>query len=242
MVISDRSTPLVTGGQGMFDIHQSVQDRHGDLDHESVDAYIDGLMTEFAGSPEAKPIIEAHGVVQWSAVVIGFYFDYIGASLPAMTLGEFNEVVFSLLPAKFSTEPTNAEPIVTELRAFWSFLHRQYQLPQAASIADSLDETAARELHQELADSSNYGMAKSFVMMGIENGYDMATQEGITAFQLVYNERLRKMNSDMQPPPHFNPLLYLSGAIEGRPGGADLKKKRKEKRRQRQAKRRNRSR
>jgi uncharacterized protein YecA (UPF0149 family) len=42
-----------------------------------------------------------------------------------------------------------------------------------------------------MSDSSNFGMAKSFVMMGKEAGYDMTTQEGLNAFMTIYNQSLR---------------------------------------------------
>ncbi len=45
-------------------------------------------------------------------------------------------------------------------------------------------------MEAELSDSSNFGMAKSFVMMGQEQGFDMTTQEGMNKFMLAYNASL----------------------------------------------------
>lgn len=74
-----------------------------------------------------------------------------------------------------------------ELHAFWSFLARQYNLPQASEIALKLDDEAKETLHDELSDSSNYGMAKSMFMLGRESGFDMTTEEGLNEFMSAYN-------------------------------------------------------
>jgi len=42
----------------MFDVHQRITDRYGEIDEERVNAYIDGLIDEFAASPEAKPLLD----------------------------------------------------------------------------------------------------------------------------------------------------------------------------------------
>src|SRR5207237_84938 len=112
----------------VFDIHQSIG-RDGEIDERRVGKYIDGLMEEFAASPEAQPIIEQYGGVSWAAMMMDYAFNYIGTSVPKMALRDFNEVVFDLFPRKVSTEPDSAPQVIAELRAFWSFLHRQYGLP-----------------------------------------------------------------------------------------------------------------
>jgi hypothetical protein len=41
----------------VFDIHQEIT-RHGEPDERKVQDYIDGLMKEFAASPEAQPLVD----------------------------------------------------------------------------------------------------------------------------------------------------------------------------------------
>jgi hypothetical protein len=46
---------------------------------------------------------------------------------------------------------------------------------------------AARRLERELQEPSNFGMAKSFVLMGKEAGFDMESPEGMQAWVEAYN-------------------------------------------------------
>jgi hypothetical protein len=226
----------------MFDVHQSIYDQHGEIDEARVDKYINGLLEEFANSPEAQPIREAGGV-GWAGSMMEFAIDYIGSTPVTMSLPDFNEVVFDLFPRKMSTRAENAGPLIAELRAFWSFVHRQYGLDNAKKILASLDEGAADRLRKKLADPANFGMSKSMFMMGSEAGFDMTTPEGLAAFQTAYNTRLLANELERQqqgrlPQPmmdDYPPLPPLE-----RPSGEGLKRKREEKKRQRQAKKRNR--
>ena len=222
----------------MFDIHQKIT-RHGESDEQKVGDYIDGLMQEFAASPEAQPLVDSGERIGWAATMMEYALSYLGATPPRMSLGDFNEVVFDLFPRKLSTGAENADPIITELRAFWNFVHRQYGLGNAEKILSSLDEGATDRLREKLADPANFGMAKSMFMMGSQAGFDMTTPEGLAAFQAAYNTRLRADQLERQQPkkgpsivPHLPPLE--------RPSGKSLKKKREGKKRQRQAKKRNR--
>ena len=46
---------------------------------------------------------------------------------------------------------------------------------------------AARRLERELQEPTNFGMAKSFVLMGQEAGFDMESPEGMRAWVEAYN-------------------------------------------------------
>jgi hypothetical protein len=222
----------------VFDIRKKVH-KHGDQDEELVQQYIDGLMTEFAQSPEAQPILEQEGNVGWAGMMMEYYFGYLGGEFPSMSVRDSNEVLFQLFPRKVSVEPETAPIIIAELRAFWAFVHRQYGLKSAERILATLDAGAEVRLRKELADPSNFGMAKSFVMGGMNAGFDMTTQEGLEAFTNAYNASLLggplggppvdefADEFDIEPPP--SPLTH-----------DEKKKKRAERKRQRQARKRNR--
>ena len=226
----------------MFDIHQTIRDQYGESDEGRVQDYIDGLMEEFAQSPEAQPLREADADLSWAAMMMEYANSYIGCTPPEMTLADFNEVVFELFPRKVSVEADQAEAIITGLRAFWSFVARQYGLDNARVILATLDGLAVGRLQKKLADPANFGMAKSFFMQGSAAGFDMTTQEGISAFQAAFNAGLQ---GGQLPPqqldwPRMEPGLPRPVA---EPRSSDeIKKKRKEKRRQREAKKRNRPR
>jgi hypothetical protein len=174
----------------MFDIHQSIFDEDcGDIDDARLEDYVDGLMRAFDKSPEARAVIEKHGL-GWAARLMEYSFRHLGVSVPEMSLADFKEVVFDIFPRKISTEPESAADIVAELTAFWRFLQREYALPNAPQMLEALSGDAERELYDTLSDPANFGMAKSFVMMGQRAGFDMTTQEGTQQFMLAYNASL----------------------------------------------------
>jgi hypothetical protein len=220
----------------MFDIHQSIRDQHGEIDEERVENYINGVMNEFVASAEAQPVFDQYGSSDWPVLMMQYAIDYLGVTPHMMSLADFNEIVFDLFPRKVSTEPESAASIVAELRAFWSFLHRQYGLANAVPIAASLTGAAVKRLERELANPANFGMAKSFFMRGMAAGFDMTTQEGMNEFMAAYNSSLAGGASeieDVSPPP----------MIEDFPSPLSPKQraeKRKKRKAQRQARKRNR--
>ncbi|HTU92072.1 MAG TPA: hypothetical protein VMF69_18455 [Gemmataceae bacterium] len=220
----------------MFDIHRSIHDRHGEIDDERVEKYIDGLMEEFVASAEAQPVLDEFGERGFAAFMMEYAINYIGVTPHKMSLADFNEVVFQLFPRKVSTEPDSAASIVAELRAFWHFLHRQYGLANAVAIAASLTDAAVKRLERELANPANYGMAKSLVMRGMQAGYDMTTQEGTAEFMAAYNSSLAGGANEIEDVPLPAPIWDFPSPLSPKQR-TDKRKKRKT---QRQAKKRNR--
>ncbi len=222
----------------MFDIHQTIYDNDGEIDYERVGKYIDGLMREFVASAEAQPVFDQYGDSGYSAMMMQYAIDYMGATPPEMSLADFNEVVFELFPRKVSTEAESAPLIVAELRAFWSFLQRQYRLADATKIVASLTDAAVKRLEKELANPANYGMAKSFFMRGIQAGFDMTTQKGIDEFTAVYNSGLASGGArEIEDIPLAPPIWELPPSPLSPKQRAEKRKKHKA---QRQARKRNR--
>lgn len=197
-----------------FRIDAPIFDDDGDWDDDRYDDYVDGLMEQFASSPEAAPVIERYGGVHWTANMVYYGTSYIGETPATMSAGDLREIVFELFPRKISCDPQDAEETIAELRAFWQFAGREYSLPQAAACLDVLADGAVEQLRDELSNSSNFGMAKSFVMMGREAGYNMSTEEGLQQFMQTYNASMlagRKAadevsrESDFDHPSHAPP-------------------------------------
>ena len=117
-----------------------------------------------------------------------------------MTTGDLEEVVFDLFPRKVITERGDGAEIIQELRAFWRFLQRVYQLPQARQMLARLTPQAARRLERELQEPVNFGMAKSFVLMGKEAGFDMESPEGMRAWVHAYNATVAPTMAAAEPP------------------------------------------
>jgi hypothetical protein len=94
-----------------------------------------------------------------------------GAEFESVSFSEFNarvlhEVLFELFPRKVSCESSAAPEIVRSLRAFWTFARDVLSHAQAEACLEELGDDAIPRLARRLEDPSNFGMAKSFVMMG----------------------------------------------------------------------------
>lgn len=181
-----------------FDINQMVTDAEtGEYDEQAALAYQDAILDLFAASPEGIAYSEQGSDISWTAMFLEYAMSYLGLTPPEMGQGDLDEVLFELFPQKVSVEAKEAPDIVAELHAFWSFLGRAYELPNAPQMLRELDAKAARRLQRELDNPANFGMAKSLVMQGQARGFDTTTQEGLDAWMRAYNAELGA------PPPIF---------------------------------------
>ena len=70
---------------------------------------------------------------------------------------------------------------------FGDFTSRVYQLPQARQMLARLTPQAAQRPERELQEPANFGIVKSFVLMGQQAGFDMESPEGMRAWVQAYN-------------------------------------------------------
>jgi hypothetical protein len=110
------------------------------LDHLAYDEaellledYQDELVEQFVESVEGKTYLDKHsGLGGWISHLIDYAYNYEGVSLPQMSADEVQIVLEELFPRKITLfSPEDAEEVIPELRAFWQFLKREYQLSQA---------------------------------------------------------------------------------------------------------------
>jgi hypothetical protein len=160
-----------------------LRDDDDDLDF---DEFEEELLEGFAESPEAGALPFGIG---WSPLVLEYGRDYHGITIATMTADQFEDIVFGVFPRKVSCEPTEARPIVEELRAFWTFLKR-LGLEQAEACIRLLGANAVAKLERELSNPDNFGMAKSFFMAGRSAGFDMSSEAGTAAWMAAYNARI----------------------------------------------------
>jgi hypothetical protein len=170
-----------------FDLNEAVFDEQGTYLEEKAMRYEEALMDQFAASPEGQAIKERGTELGWARAMIHYAITYPGVTPPTMTPNDLEEVLYDLFPRKVITERGDGAEIIQELRAFWRFLQRVYQLPQASQMLARLTAQAARRLERELQEPANFGMAKSFVLMGKEAGFDMESPEGMQAWVQAYN-------------------------------------------------------
>src|SRR6266487_236791 len=170
-----------------FDLNEPVFDEQGTYLEEPALRYEHALMEQFAASPEGQAIRETGTELGWAGAMIHYAINYPGVTPPTMTPSNLEEVVYDLFPRKVITEKGDGAEIIQELRAFWHFLQRVYQLPQANQMLARLTPQAARRLERALQEPTNFGMAKSFVLMGKQPGFDMESPKGMQAWVKAYN-------------------------------------------------------
>lgn len=71
-------------------------------------------------------------------------------------------------------------------------MEREFHLKNAAACLKILDDNAVNELKKQMSDPGNFGMAKSFVMIGRDQGFDMSTEEGMKTWMATYNAGLKE--------------------------------------------------
>src|SRR5260370_19438097 len=123
-------------------------------------------------------------------MLLDFRMYYLSVPPPQMSPDDVREILFDLIPRKVSASANEAPEIIRELQAFWTFLQREFHLENAAACLGVLNEKAPRELKKKVSDPATFGIAKSFVMMGMERGFDLSSEEGIDEWMATYNAEL----------------------------------------------------
>ena len=173
-----------------FDIRQRVLDSDGMPREKIAHQYKEQLMELFEQSPEGQTLHDEGIESGWASMMLDFGLDYLGKTPPQMSPGDLREILFDLFPRKVSAEADEAPDIIRELQLFWQFLQREFSLENAAACLKVLDNNAVRELKEEMRNPANFGIAKSFVMMGQERGFDMTSEEDMNAWMATYNAEL----------------------------------------------------
>ncbi len=188
----------------------AIQDMDEALD--ALEDFVGELIEEFVESPEGKAYLAAYPemdeyVGSWIDNLLYFGYSYQTVTLPQMTKRDVEAIVTQLFPRKLSLlEPDEADTAMPELVAFWQFLKRAYQHPQAAKIIKALEKIQPK-FKDLMTDPSNFGVAKAFFMAGQAAGYDMTTQAGLEAFQQEYNQKLQAPETLPPMPPELQAML-----------------------------------
>ncbi len=171
-------TPLpVPIPRGPFDINAQVRNRDGSLDDRWFDVYSAELVHRFAASPEGLSVPD---YIVWSEAMMWLGKDYHRVTVATMNAAEFKEILFELFPRKMSCEPDSATSIVSELRAFWNFLKREFGLKNADSCLAVLVEDAAKQLEQKLSNPANFGVASASGKQSWRGAHNVPEEHGQT--------------------------------------------------------------
>jgi hypothetical protein len=185
-----------------FDIHQGVFTRDGESIDETVSSYREELLDLFWESPEGQALVE-EGIDLgfWANSILDYGIGYLGVTPPQMSPAHLREILFDLIPRKVSAEADQAPVAIRELQAFWTFLQREFHLANAAACLTLLDDKAVQQLQRAMSNPANFGIAKSFVMMGSERGFDMSTDEGVHEWMTIYNAEVAAGKGKRIPSP-----------------------------------------
>jgi Plasmid pRiA4b ORF-3-like protein len=169
---------------------------------DAMPGYIENLLMAFEPSSECQALLAQYPDIEaalgsWIEPLLSMGYNYEQVLLPQMTKRDVETIVTQLFPRKIMLmDPSDADWAIPELVAFWKFLHRAYKHPQAANIVKYL-KLIASQFGRIMNDSSNFGLAKSFMTSGMAAGFDMTTEAGVQAFQQQYNANRNSANLNL---------------------------------------------
>ena len=158
----------------------------------ALEGFVEELAIEFVAAKEGRAYLEAYPemreyVGSWIDHLLYFGYAYESVTLPNMSVSNVETVVTKIFPNKISLlDPAEADTVIPELMAFWQWLKRAYQHPQASKIVELLEQLQPK-FTEIMNDPHNFGIAKSFLMSGMAAGFDM-TDEAEVDFQQQYNQ------------------------------------------------------
>ncbi len=206
--------PVSESVAGVFDVRAQKLDEDGEIDEDWAAEFEDELLKRFSKSPEAKELPDG----DWMSLILQYGVGYLNQPLARIGAAELREILFEIFPRKVSCEPQAATTVINEVRAFWSWTKREFQLETADECLAMLYPGVEKKLERELANTDKFGMAKSVLMGGIAAGYDVTTREGL-------DQLMADANAGKVPLPPT--LAFPGGATSNRKADQDRKKRRK---------------
>jgi len=205
----DRMTPDSAGAESAFEEFQQE------------------LLERFAQSPEGQQRLEADPDMGfWAAQLMYYGYQYEGAVLPRMTVGDVQTVVTELFPRKISLEsPEHADDAIPELVAFWKYLKREFTCRTPMPCWTFCMRWGRLPWHDERSIELRHG--EVVLCDGQAAGFDMTTEEGLTAFMAAYN--MGQLGRQSPPPLSLPPSRFSepSHRVDSAARKADLKRRRR---------------
>lgn len=182
-----------------FNLYQLTNLSYDDAE-PLIDQYIDDALQQFINSNAGKAYRKKYPTGGfWIGTFIEFAYLYAESTLPEMTKRDAQFVMEEILPRKLTLmDPEEANNAIPELIAFWTFIKDEYRLRSAGAIAKYLQSINGK-FKAWVNDPARGGIAKNFMMAGMNSGIDMSSEAGIKEFQAIYNQRLQS-NPPIQVP------------------------------------------
>jgi hypothetical protein len=138
-----------------FAIDQEMFDDGGLVLETVAERYTDDIMAHFARSPEGSAVLKNCDRFGWAALVVDYGMRYRAVNIARMHRTDLDQILFEILPREFSARPGEALEIVTELRAFWRFVQREFEPVFATDCLELLERSdLAAALRRKLAKSA----------------------------------------------------------------------------------------
>lgn len=182
-----------------FDINQMffLYDNDESLDEE-IDKYIDTLVQLFVESDEGKAHLEGQEA-DWSELFLDIVIRRIGVSLVFVHSNEMREVLYEVIPASVAIEIEEAPNVIKELKAFFQFLKREFDLPNCDSCLKVLNQkNLLKRFTDELKNPHNYSPTKTIMLQMLDANVDIDDQTQVEQFLENYNANIMEA---MKPPP-----------------------------------------
>jgi hypothetical protein len=185
-----------------FDIHQPVFDKvSGEYLEEAALQYREELETLFEASVEGKTLEDEGIQLGWVDRMMDLGIGYLEVTPARMSAADLRTILFDLIPRKISAPADDAPGAIRELQLFWTFLQREFHLENAAACLKVLKEKGTvQRMQEEMENPANFGMAKSLIMMGMQRGFDMTSQEGLNEWVATYNAEMSAGTGTPIPP------------------------------------------
>lgn len=136
----------------------------------------DTLIAEFLASPFGAPLTDA----AWITKVLDLAADQIGLTSAYIDKVDLEEILLEYFPMLIDAEAEDAEDIIAQCSAFFSFLTSLWNRPNLHACNELLKrEGFLPELEEALTDPRNFGFDKRVIMAGASAGFDTDTDEGL---------------------------------------------------------------
>ena len=149
---------------------------------EDLDADENALLECFENAPEADALGAGPTFL---TLLMNVARQQLGCSLVAVTRDELRHLVFDSVPEKVSVRPSEAEPFLSELRAFYMYLARCHG-SAFASHAVAVGPSHLPAFRAALGDVRRYAPAKAVVMAALAAGVDPSSREAMGRFMATY--------------------------------------------------------
>lgn len=156
-----------------------------DVNWEVFEPVNDALIDGYRQSKERQQLGE--NPISISELLPILAANHMNATIATLQASELEEILYEILPRKVAVESSDAEDIIADVRAFYTYLKREHGLWLASSCLDVLQDDAKKTLAGALSDSNQHGMAKSLLSQAEAAGFNVQSADGLEQLMAAVN-------------------------------------------------------